>query len=115
MTVGARSEKIEDSRYESRLYRVLVPSFSVWKLGIKKLVPEKGFRRSRYENSAVPENHTDFLGFKTRLAGNKTDFPGMTNWKYRSYENDDIFCIRTPFSMILGSLESQQQALQHYA
>ena len=29
MTVGARSEKIEDSRYESRLYRVLVPSFSV--------------------------------------------------------------------------------------
>ena len=31
------------------------------------------------------------------------------------YENGDIFCIRTPFLMILGSLESQQQALHYYA
>jgi hypothetical protein len=28
------------------------------------------------------------------------------------YENGDNFFIRTPFSMILGSLESPQQALQ---
>ena len=30
------------------------------------------------------------------------------------YENSDIFCVRTPISMILGLLESEQQALQLY-
>jgi hypothetical protein len=32
--------------------------------------------------------------------------------KKHQHENDDNFCIRTPFSMNLGSLESPQQALQ---
>ena len=31
------------------------------------------------------------------------------------YENGHIFCIRTPFSMILGSLDSQRKALQDHA
>jgi hypothetical protein len=32
--------------------------------------------------------------------------------KSKQYENSDNFCIRTPFSMILGLLESPQQGLQ---
>ena len=41
--------------------------------------------------------------------------PGETPTGKQIYENGDIFCIRTPFFMILGSLESQQQALHYYA
>jgi hypothetical protein len=33
-------------------------------------------------------------------------------WKNQQHENGDIFCIRAPFSMILGSLESPQQDIQ---
>jgi hypothetical protein len=33
-------------------------------------------------------------------------------WKNHQHENSDNFCIQTPFSMILGSLESPQRALQ---
>ena len=41
--------------------------------------------------------------------------PGETPTGKQVYENGDIFCIRTPFLMILGSLESQQQALHYCA
>ena len=62
-----------------------------------------------YENSQKIEN--------TKLA---RSWPGRYMTRYTGsytglHEKRDIFRIRTPFSMILGSLESQQQALHYYA
>ena len=48
-------------------------------------------------------------------AGGAAGRPGASPTEKQVYENGDIFCIRTPFFMILGSLESQQRALQIYA
>ena len=52
------------------------------------------------------------FGARTGPTGFKTETGRQEKW---SYENGDIFCIRTPFLMILGSLESQQQAIHYYA
>jgi hypothetical protein len=41
-------------------------------------------------------------------------FPALQNWQKHQNENGNNLSIRTPFSMILGSLEPQQQALQLY-
>jgi hypothetical protein len=41
--------------------------------------------------------------------------PPPWNWQKHQNENDNNLSILTPFSMILGLLESQQQALQIYA
>ena len=41
--------------------------------------------------------------------------PPGENCRKPLYENGRDFCIRTPFSMFLGSLKSQRRALQEYA
>ena len=66
MTVGARSEKIEDSRYENRYYRVLVPEIPVWKLDVKSSYRKKVFggfgMKTRYYRKMVPSFSVWILG-----------------------------------------------------
>ena len=48
-------------------------------------------------------------------AENTAVLPPGQKLQITRYENFNNFCIRTPFLMILGSLESQRRALQHHA
>jgi hypothetical protein len=42
-------------------------------------------------------------------------FPALQNWQKHQNKKGNNLSIQTPFSMILGSLESQEQALKLYA
>ena len=63
------------------------------------------------------KNRARYSGAWAGTSGGPTEpeFPPHRKLQKTQYENGHIFCIRTPFSMILGSLESQRKALQDHA
>ena len=53
--------------------------------------------------------------FATGLFQKNRNIRFSENWQKQQNENRNNFFIQTPISIILGSLESQQRALQDYA
>ena len=81
----------------------------------------RNFRTPRNAPGAPKKRYWTWAGTLHGTSGGRNfrpktqNFRPSENWQKLQNENGHIFCIRTPFSMILGSLESSQRAQRDYA